>query len=188
MSFEWYTELYRSDDLMQGDILNGCNIPIPNNSVFNAIIRDQEDVEEPLEIKTANLIILSQACDISNNKIESIVLCPVWELDKLIKKHEYFKGSKARENLRQGKEPSYHLLNSYNSDNIEMDYSVVDFHQIFTLPKIYLQLTARNIEYRIRLNPPYREHLSQAFARYFMRVGLPSDISKTNIKKYTNQT
>jgi hypothetical protein len=24
--------------------------------------------------------------------------------------------------------------------------------------------------------PPYREHLSQAFARYFMRVGLPSDI------------
>lgn len=29
---------------------------------------------------------------------------------------------------------------------------------------------------RIRLLPPYREHLSQAFARYFMRVGLPQDI------------
>jgi len=25
--------------------------------------------------------------------------------------------------------------------------------------------------------PPYREHLSQAFARYFMRVGLPQDIT-----------
>jgi hypothetical protein len=29
---------------------------------------------------------------------------------------------------------------------------------------------------RIRLLPPYREHLSQAFARHFMRVGLPSGI------------
>ncbi len=26
---------------------------------------------------------------------------------------------------------------------------------------------------RLRLLPPYREHLSQAFARFFMRVGLP---------------
>ena len=25
--------------------------------------------------------------------------------------------------------------------------------------------------------PPHREHLSQAFARFFMRVGLPIDIA-----------
>jgi hypothetical protein len=30
--------------------------------------------------------------------------------------------------------------------------------------------------HRLRLLPPYREHLSQAFARLFMRVGLPADI------------
>jgi len=29
---------------------------------------------------------------------------------------------------------------------------------------------------RLRLLPPYREHLSQAFARFFIRVGLPVDI------------
>ena len=28
----------------------------------------------------------------------------------------------------------------------------------------------------LRLLPPYGEHLSQAFARFFMRVGLPVDI------------
>src|SRR5262249_39772943 len=27
----------------------------------------------------------------------------------------------------------------------------------------------------LRLHSPYREHLAQAFARYFMRVGLPHD-------------
>ena len=29
----------------------------------------------------------------------------------------------------------------------------------------------------VTLLPPYREHLSQAFARFFMRVGLPLDIA-----------
>jgi len=35
---------------------------------------------------------------------------------------------------------------------------------------------AKQKDQRLRLLPPYREHLSQAFARFFMRVGLPSDI------------
>ena len=29
--------------------------------------------------------------------------------------------------------------------------------------------------------PPYREHLAQAFARFFMRVGLPIDIPEERI-------
>jgi hypothetical protein len=35
---------------------------------------------------------------------------------------------------------------------------------------------------RLRLCPPYREHLAQAFARFFMRVGLPSDIPEERIR------
>jgi len=38
---------------------------------------------------------------------------------------------------------------------------------------------AQRGEPRLRLRPPYREHLSQAFARFFMRVGLPTDIKRT---------
>jgi hypothetical protein len=36
---------------------------------------------------------------------------------------------------------------------------------------------------RLRLLPPYREHLSQSFARFFMRVGLPIDIPPFTGKK-----
>jgi hypothetical protein len=36
---------------------------------------------------------------------------------------------------------------------------------------------------RLRLLPPYREHLSQSFARFFMRVGLPVDIPSFTSKK-----
>jgi len=60
----------------------------------------------------------------------------------------------------------------------------VDFHRIYTVPKAYLKQIALNNKFRIRLLPPYREHLSQAFARYFMRVGLPVDIDREEIKKY----
>jgi hypothetical protein len=34
----------------------------------------------------------------------------------------------------------------------------------------------------LRLCPPYREHLAQAFARFFMRVGLPIPIPPAKLK------
>ena len=186
MDYIWYEEIFSSYDIIQGDIITGCNIPIPNVAIYNSILEDKEEVDEAIDIKYADLIILSQACDIQNEKIESIVLCPIWKLSDLIKENSYYKSSKARESLRQGKEPSYHLLRNYSSDNIVMDYSIVDFHQIYTLPKDFLKKTALDLSPRIRLLPPYREHLSQAFARYFMRVGLPVDISSDEIKSYNS--
>ena len=57
---------------------------------------------------------------------------------------------------------------------------VVDFHDIFTVPRTFLEaLLARRQLPRLRLLPPYREHLSQAFARFFMRVGLPEPLERT---------
>jgi len=56
----------------------------------------------------------------------------------------------------------------------------VDFHEVFTLPRAFLEslLVARG-KLRPRLLSPYREFLSQAFARYFMRVGLPIPVDVT---------
>ncbi len=185
MEFFWYETIQTSDDITQGDLIDNCPIPIPNQSLFLSIIESKEEVEEPIDVKQANIVVLSQACDILNEKVDSIVVCPRWPLDKLIKTNAYYKSSKARESLRQGKEPSYHLLNQYSSNAISIGYSVVDFHRIYSLPKKYLISIASNIELRLRLLPPYREHLSQAFARYFMRVGLPLDIDSESIKNYS---
>jgi len=46
---------------------------------------------------------------------------------------------------------------------------------VFSLPVRFVRKKAADGR-RLRLLPPYREHLSQAFARFFMRVGLPVDI------------
>jgi hypothetical protein len=85
--------------------------------------------------------------------------------------------------LRQGKSPSFHLLNKITlSDKIE-DFYFVDFHNIYSIPKSFALSLSKQGK-RKRLLPPYREHLSQSFARYFMRVGLPTDISRDEIKDY----
>jgi hypothetical protein len=55
---------------------------------------------------------------------------------------------------------------------------VVDFHDVFTIPRAFLEsLLASRQSKRLRLLPPSREHLSQAFARFFMRVGLSQPIT-----------
>jgi hypothetical protein len=71
------------------------------------------------------------------------------------------------------------MLNSLKTNEQEMKIRIVDFREIFTVPRTYLEslLSQRNAK-RIRLLPPYREHLSQAFARFFMRVGLPNEVEK----------
>jgi hypothetical protein len=60
------------------------------------------------------------------------------------------------------------------------DAYVVDFRMIVSLPIGYLARHAESLGDRPRLCSPYVEHFSQAFARFFMRVGLPSQIPAFN--------
>lgn len=60
-----------------------------------------------------------------------------------------------------------------------MEHRVVDFHDIYTIPRHFLEsLLQQRGKLRLRLLHPYREHLSQAFVSYFMRVGLPISVNK----------
>jgi len=102
----------------------------------------------------------------------------------LIQKGGYFASSKGREDLRQGKIPAFHLLNKFELAEIADDYFFVDFKKIYSVPKSFLTTLVRDTQ-RKRLLPPYREHLAQSFARYFMRVGLPTDINSEQIKNYS---
>jgi hypothetical protein len=86
--------------------------------------------------------------------------------------------------VRQGKFPEYHLLQRFESGGLSNDFYFVDFHHIYSVPKRFVEAIIRNKPHK-RLLPPYREHLSQSFARYFMRVGLPVDIPKDEIKAYS---
>ena len=52
--------------------------------------------------------------------------------------------------------------------------------EVFTVPRDFLEsLLAARGRQRPRLLSPNREHLAQAFARFFMRVGLPVPVDVT---------
>ncbi len=119
---------------------------------------------------------MSQSCDLVQNKLELVLVCPIWSLSEFENKNPSYKGPKMKESLRRGYLPGYHLLNRCEIDGFKTDYLVVDFRNIYSVPFDFLVELSKKRGNRLRLLPPYREHLSQAFARFFMRVGLPVDI------------
>ncbi len=80
------------------------------------------------------------------------------------------------EAIRRGNYPGYHMLNKCEIEGFHDDFLVVDFRSTFSVPLDFLKGFVKDMSPRLRLLPPYREHLSQAFARFLMRVGLPEDI------------
>ena len=130
----------------------------------------------PADVTEYDVIVMSQSCDLMEKKINIVLVCPIWSLAGFGEQSPYFRRSEGKEALRRGNVPGYHLLNKCTVNGFEADYRVVDFRTVFGVPfdTIIGLAKARNV--RLRLLPPYREHLSQAFARFFMRVGLPADI------------
>ncbi|NOY28381.1 MAG: hypothetical protein GXP62_21190 [Oligoflexia bacterium] len=171
-NYPWYV-IVQGSELAQGDVIPDCpvvELHVPDD--LEAAVRGEAGL--PADIQRHRMIVMTQACDLVQAKVDSVVVCPVWSLDEMAEVVPQFKHKKPREKLRRGQFPAYHMLNGCLA--VEMDVSIVDFHRIYTLPKAFLGEVARQRGERARLLPPYREHLSQAFARYFMRVGLPVDI------------
>jgi hypothetical protein len=127
-----------------------------------------------------NVIVMTQSCDLATRPdgsrgVDEVVLCPVYfkrELrdDRLFRKAENWNLGK------QGRFSGYHILNRCEIEGLELDYMVVALRRIYSLSVPMVRRFAESLPSRVRLCPPYREHLAQAFARFFMRVGLPVDI------------
>lgn len=166
--FPWY-ELVNDVTVLQGDLLSSCPIFIPSPESLTT-------KEGQFEVKEYDVIVLSQSCDIVAKKIDFVLVCPVWSLRDLELKNDFLKNPKGKEALRQGNVLGYHLLNICEIADFKRDFMAVDFRSTYSVPLSLIADIAATQSKRLRLLPPYREHLSQAFARFFMRVGLPIDI------------
>ena len=176
MDYPWYSTV-NEKDLEQGDILR--DYPVFFNKPYKFPDDPHEGLPETeIEVMRADFIVTTQSCDLAHTKIDTVILCPIFKLEDI--KSELGKNNKEinkkLESIRQGKEPGFHMLS--NNDNPEIEFTIIVFKRIYTTPKETLEDFVEKVGNRIRLLPPYREHLSQAFARYFMRVGLPEDIPR----------
>jgi hypothetical protein len=167
-------------DLEQGDLLRRC----PRFLLPASLARLNDGAGER---EVVDAVILTQSCDLAvraDGQCEAtdVLLCPYYARKDLAS-HPVFRKDEAWEEVRKGRRPFYHVLNECRITGHEQDFALVDFHALFTLSVGLVREFAEQAGERLRLLPPYREHLSQAFARLFMRVGLPADIPPFGKKK-----
>jgi len=177
MPYPWF-EKVSGDEVQQGDILESCPVLVlPSELSLESSGAATEPQDVPFECR--DVIVISQTCDMikGREKISEVLLCGVWQ------KSDFEPGTLMGrtddwERARKGQLPGFHLLNKCDLDGFRRDFRVVDFRRAHSLPLDFVRRIASDQDNRARLLPPYREHLSQAFARFFMRVGLPIDIPR----------
>jgi len=187
MSDIWYERVGLGEALTQGDIIFDC----PLVSWSSASIQVTEVGSEIEALKQgrfafqADVIVMTQACDLEQGKVRNVVACPHLSLSDYKAAWEAFLHRRNQnptakawrthcEDIKDGYAWNLSILNRSSVAGLEFEHRIVDFHEVFTVPREFLEsLLATRAGDRPRLLSPYREHLSQAFARYFMRVGLP---------------
>lgn len=167
--YPWWALVDGSATLAQGDVLEDCPVLIP--------VAEMESDTPQAAVQTYDVVVMTQSCELEQNRADLVLVCPLQPLAEAGNQEPSLFRGKGRERLRRGEYPGYHLLNKATTGTISRDYAIVDFRNVYGVPLPFLREFARQRDKRLRLLPPYREHLSQAFARFFMRVGLPAEIT-----------
>jgi hypothetical protein len=168
---EPFWEVTSGATLAQGDLLSDCLVPLIAPG-FGA----DEGRAEILVAEGNRLIVVTQSCDLENKKARFVATCPIHTLSEFEEANPAFRRKGQWEQVRKGRVEGLHLLASPERPEQSREALVVDFGHIISLPLDYLESHAGSLGDRWRLRSPYLEHYSQAFARFFMRVGLPSAI------------
>jgi hypothetical protein len=191
MNIPWYEIVDALIPITQGDIIMNCPVVTWGESspVIEGETKPEEILKANIDYVSIDAVVMTQACDLAENKVKYVILCPHYDIEE----HKYqweiamrqsYQNPTSKawgsyiEEIRQGRIWSLSMINAYDESSLRLDIRIVDFREIFSLPRNFLEGWVVQQGRRFRLLPPYREHLSQAFARFFMRVGLPVDIPK----------
>jgi hypothetical protein len=156
--------------LRQGDYLLRCSIPM-----FGPGLAPGGEASE-VQTDQADLIVVTQSCDLEQRKVRLVAACPIFPVAEFETVNPAFARKGRWNEVLKGRIEGLHLLASPLVPEDNQQALVVDFREIYSLPHDYLVDHATRLGPRWRLKPPFLEHFSQAFARFFMRVGLPSVI------------
>lgn len=183
MADPWYEVVDGQTPLLQGDFILNCPLLAWKADAEIKGANEEEELKAQWEVISDDVIVMTQGCDLEQGKVTEVVVCSMHSLADLREAWEKTQSSHKDKNwqgffkkMRDGYVWNYTVLNRGEAGGLKTDHRVVDFHSISTLPLKYLSTVAARRGPRLRLRSPYCEHLSQSFARYFMRVGLPSNV------------
>jgi hypothetical protein len=199
----WY-EVVDDDSLDQGDIIPGC-------PVLHAV-EGEDGAGAVADLRPVTALVLTQTCDLAQSKVESVVVCAVWPVTRVVLQDPKFREEAADTAQRskllmpqidaadadariteiidrskaikkefnaiiKGERPPFAMLEKHDGTP-STPRSMASFQHVYSLPRAVLTRMAQKANPRLRLLPPYREHISQAFGRYFSRIGLLQDIPR----------
>ncbi len=187
----WYGIVGPELSLTQGDIIFDCPLLAWQDNSLRLEGADESEVLKDATIGIqADVVVMTQACDLEHEKVENVILCQhislgdhraVWEVNsRRVDQNPTERAWKHHCNdICEGYNWNLSMLNDCKIDGSSIGIRIVFFNEVFTVPRSFLESLLRQRGHsRFRLLPPYREHLSQAFARFFMRVGLPIPVEK----------
>ncbi|MFC2056243.1 hypothetical protein ACFLTO_01585 [Chloroflexota bacterium] len=164
--FPWYEVITGENKIEQGDILEDWIVRVPD-------IETSEIVEQNFA-----LMVMTQTCDIEDG-ISHLIFCPVWTIEQISEEQPTFKKDATIGNLIRGRIIGFYPINRSNDEGFIRPWRIIQFQRIIEIATNDVVSREQINIPRLRLLPPYRESISQAFARYFMRVGLPIPVDTT---------
>ena len=117
------------------------------------------------------VVVLTQACDLAQDKTTRVVVAPVHEAAELVARN-ILKAGAIRDQVRRGQVFGWYFLPAAPAP-IDLAESIVDLRELHTIER-------RTLEYLIgagnrvcRIRTPWREHLAQHFGTTYTRIALP---------------
>jgi hypothetical protein len=170
---EWF-EIVDPNEFSQGDIF--FSVQILKHPLTPAEIKPGRG---SFRIEELDGVILTQTCDLRQEEVDLVLFCPIYPLNDIVPNLANSNTPKAFESVKkqlwEGKFLAFHMLNICNLEGFKNDYLIVDLKNPRSLPIEFIKKLAELSPKRIRLKSPYKEYLSQSFARVVMRIGIPDE-------------
>lgn len=174
-SAEWYEVVPESDNsIHQCDILNDLRVIIP----LDDLEVEGESDELPAGDGHITAMVLTQTCDLDRDDLTMVLVAKVNSWESVVEENKLDRGQARswRNNIQKGY-VTYLSLLPVRVDAPTIEWSVVNFRDLYSVPRANVDRHVQQPTKRLRLTPPHREMVSQAFARCFMRVAVVDDLA-----------
>ncbi len=164
-SFEELQAEHGDVRLSQGDILDDCPLVFWEDQS-----RQVDEGDEPVG-QRARVIVLTQACDLANDKAARVVVAKIHAAADLVRTGRV-KEKVIRDHVRKGQVYGWYFLPA-DLTRPGLPESLVNLRDLHTVPITILEGLQARGKHVGRLITPYREHLAQHFSVTYSRIGLP---------------
>src|SRR5206468_55619 len=153
--------------ITQGDMILNCPLIAWSVEPFQLSGRNEAEVlRSRTNAVQADVVVMTQACDLEYEKVSNVVLCAhvslaehreMWAEEIKGKGHNPTDRAWRRycEDIRDGYVWNLTILNAGSGESLTTEHRIVDFHEIYTVPRDFLELLlSQRQELRLRLLPP----------------------------------